>query len=407
MKLATIIVAASVAGFGIRDSGLAWAAESRIPTLCQAEEVKVATSTIDLRLVGCGEGFPDNLLWHLDRADSLTGALDQSTTRRATGKGAVVYICDTGIMQVHDEFMRAEGSVVIAGIDANARGGGCANPALSPCWSIDSILAIETHGTAVASIVAGRNTGVAPDAKIVSMYAESAANDIDRWLKMFDAIIQHAWNPTTPPFRTAIINMSFVPNLASANDPKFPQFEAKMRQMIGGVDANGDPDPNGKRFLFVTIAGNQTTTGDQCDKDMNSNVYPGILGSSIDGLITVGGIDSTNHLWDRSCRGPAVDVLAPAADMFVASISAHDHYRSGAPFGGYPLNSGTSYASPYVAGIAALLLEENPELTPQQLEMAIKGIASHVANADETAAAGRVAIFDLVSKLPRRRVIHH
>jgi subtilisin family serine protease len=405
MRVAAFVVAAVIAGSG-------WAADSRTSTLCQAVPVTVAQSTTDLRLVGCGEGFPDNLLWHLDRADSATGSLDQSTTRRLTGKGAVVYICDSGIMQSHDEFTRAEGSVVIAGIDANSGDRSCPpgrEVALDPCYGgTDSILAIQTHGSAVASVVAGRNTGVAPDAKIVSMYVGDAGSNIDAWLRVFDAIIQHAWNPATPPFRTAIINMSFVPNYASANDPKFSQFEAKLRRMIGGVDAGGNPDPNGKRFLFVTIAGNHTTgAGDQCDKDMNSNLYPGILGSSIDGLITVGGIDSTNHLWDRSCRGPAVDVLAPAADMFVASISAHDHYRSGVPYAGYPLNSGTSYASPFVAGIAALLLEENPELSPQQLEMAIKGMASHVANADEPTAGGRVAIFDLVSRLPRRRVIHH
>jgi len=69
----------------------------------------VASSTIDLRLIGCGEGFPDNLLWHLDRADSLDGSLDSKTTRKLTGKGAVVYMCDTGVMRTHAEFARADG----------------------------------------------------------------------------------------------------------------------------------------------------------------------------------------------------------------------------------------------------------------------------------------------------------
>jgi subtilisin family serine protease len=370
--------------------------------------VTTDVGTIDLRLVGCGEGFADNLLWHLDRADSLTGVLDSSVTRTATGKGAVVYMIDTGVMSTHDELMRAEGSIVIGAIHPYGVGRGCPNgddPTVHPCYSNDSDLAIYTHGTATASMVAGMNTGVAPDAKIVSVWAEAAAMNIDKWVGTFDAIIQHAWDPATPQFHTGIINMSFVPNYASANDPKFPLFEKKMREMIGGVDANGNPDPNGKRFLFTTIAGN---AGGQCDSAGNSNLYPGVLGSSIDGLITVGGIDDTNHLWAGSCKGPAVDVLAPAANVFLASISAHDHYRSGHPVGGgAPLNSGTSYAAPFVAGIAALLLEKNPDYTPEQLETIIKATSTRVANADETTAGGRVASFDLISKIPRRRVAHH
>ena len=46
-------------------------------THCAALEVAVpATSAIDLQLIGCGKEFPDNLLWHLDRADSIDGSLD-------------------------------------------------------------------------------------------------------------------------------------------------------------------------------------------------------------------------------------------------------------------------------------------------------------------------------------------
>ncbi|HEX7420922.1 MAG TPA: S8 family serine peptidase, partial [Thermoanaerobaculia bacterium] len=360
-------------------------------TRCQAEEVTTDVQTIDLRLIGCGEGFPDNLLWHLDRADSLTGELDSFVTRTLTGKGAVVYMFDTGVMSSHDEFMRADGSVVIGAVHPYGTGRGCPNgddPALDPCYDSDAALFAYTHGTATASMVAGRNTGVAPDAKIVAVWGDTAANDITSWIGTFDAIIKHAWDPATPQFHTAIINMSFVPNYASANDPKFPRFEKKMREMIGGVDANGNPDPNGKRFLFTTIAGN-LGQGPQCDSAGNSNLYPGVLGSSIDGLITVGGIDETNHLWAGSCKGPAIDVLAPAANLFVASISGHDHYRSGiVPEGAVPGNSGTSYAAPFVAGIAALLLEKNPDYTPEQLETIIKATSTRVANADETTAGG-------------------
>ncbi len=366
--------------------------------------MRVGNSTIDLRLIGCGEGFADNLLWHLDRADSFDGLLDFKTTRKATGKGAVVYLCDTGVMRDHDEFARPDGSVVIGAIAINGVEKNCPNAALAPCYDSEGTLAIFTHGTATASMVAGRNTGIAPDAKIVSVYMETVGQNIDSWIKTFDAIIRHAFDPTTPQFQTGIISMSFSPNYASAKDPKFPAFEKKMREMIAGVDADGNPDPAGKRFLFVTIAGNHVEgAGDQCDANMNTNLYPAILGGSIDGLITVGGVDESNHLWDRSCRGEAVDILAPATNLLVASISGHDHYRSSVPVGNYPLNSGTSYAAPYVAGIAALLLEKNPDLTPADLERLIKNNASRTANADEPTAGGRVAVFDWAAPVSGRR----
>ncbi len=346
--------------------------------------------TIDLRLIGCGEGFADNLLWHLDRADSWDGSLDAKTTRKTTGRGAVVYLCDTGVMRNHDEFSRAAGSVVVGAIAVNGIGKDCPagqDPSLDPCFTSDTTLSIFTHGTATASMVAGRNTGIAPDATIVSVYMETVGQNIDSWIRTFDAIIQHAWNPTRPQFKTGIISMSFTPNLASARDPKFPAFEKKMRDMIAGVDSGGNPDPAGKRFLFVTVAGNHVDgPGDQCDANMNTNLYPAVLGASIDGLITV----------------DAIDILAPAASLLVASISARDHYRSGRGLP-YPGNSGTSYSAPYVSGIAALLLEKNPDLTPIDLERLIKTNASRTANAGEATAGGRVAVFDWIVPVTGRR----
>ncbi len=325
-------------------------------TLCQAQQVAAgSTSVIDLRLIGCGDGYPDNLLWHLDRADSPNGALDTKVTRTATGKGVVVYMCDTGVWRDHDEFARPDGSAVIGAIypPGKAATACTADPALSPCSEIDADIVINGHGTATASVVAGRTVGVAPDAKLVAVYMPTAGTKISGWLAAFDLIIRHAWDPATPPFRTAIVNLSFTPGYAVPADPPIPglavvrtadaaAFELKMRQMIEGVDRDGQPDPNGKKFLFVTVAGNYlaSSPSNQCAKNMDTNLYPAVLGSTIDGLITVGGIDSSNRIWDRSCRGAALDILAPAANMLVASIGGRDHYRSDQD----AMNSGTSFA---------------------------------------------------------------
>jgi subtilisin family serine protease len=383
-----------------------------VSTRCGTENVVVNEMYTDLRLTGCGDAYMDDVLWHLDRADSPTGALDGRVVRPATGRGVVIYVCDTGVKQNHTEFVRPFGSNVVAGIDATAAAGqfpsGCNGPreTLDPCPATTGVLSLFTHGTAVASAAAGRYTGVAPDAQIVSVLAlSSKGQDVRLWTEIFAAIIRHAWDPATPPFKTAVINISTGVSTAS-NDPGLPALFETMRIMTTGVDAQGNPDPSGKRFFFATVAGNVTAGNFQCDENRLTKLEFAKLGPQVDGIMTVGGLARDNSLWSGSCIGDAVEILAPAEQMFVASITGIDHYRSAIPF---DLNSGTSYASPYVAGIAATLLEVNPDLTPADIEQRIKSRASHVNDPSETTAGGRVAIYDAESvaapQPPKRRAI--
>lgn len=344
-----------------------------VSTRCQVVEANMGGETIEWRLVGCGDGFPDNLAWHVDRADSLGGELDGRYARGTTGRGAVVYVVDTGIMPAHDEFVRADGNAVLPSVNVghvscpeNERGEPCPVTTGPPLW-------VESHGTAVASVVAGKNVGIAPGAKLVSV--RLTPETVGDFLLAFDAIIRHAWQPSTPQFSTAIITMSTgVYAAPKPGAPTFADMERKIREMVGGVDAEGRPDPNGKKFLFTTAAYNSDPDPrySQCDAQGNVRAYPSILGAGIDGLVTVGGITRENRWWSGSCGGPAVEVAAPAADMLVASTSARDHYRGPRP----NLRSGTSWSAPYVAGIAARLLETHPNATPAELERMLKSSIS-------------------------------
>jgi subtilisin family serine protease len=373
-------------------AALLFAAQT-VSTHCQTEEVKVSASVTVKRLVACDAALPENTLWHLDRIDSRDGALDDAFTRQPMKSAPIVYVLDTGVETTHDEFQRADGTNVIDGFlpPGVSPLKGCTDPALHPCLGNMSggLVAIFTHGTGVASLIAGKTVGVAPDAKIISVLTGLAG--LNDWLPALDSVIQHAWDPRTPPFRTAIINISGgVPYTGSAfTGPLREQFDQKIRDMVGGVDAQGRPDPNGKRFLFVAAAGNwdkpTTEGGDQgqCNAEGNVKQYPAALGTEVEGVISVGGMTSQNEFWSGSCKGPLLEVLAPAENMLMASNTGHDYYRK--------LDaSGTSWSTPVVSGIAALLLSEDPGLSPAELEQRIESLPSRITDRLPEHGGGRV-----------------
>jgi len=325
-------------------------------TMCGTTEFAAPGGNTDRLLVGCGEGFPTNLLWHLDFSDSASGSLNGSVTRATTGRGAVVYVIDTGVWRSHDEFVRAGGPNVSAGTTS---GGSCPNEVVEPC----TLSQLIGHGTGVGSIIAGRHTGVAPDASLVAFFQAGSAPGYVTLLKQ---IVAHAFLPATPGFQTAIINHSGGLFMKAGDAP---ELDALIRRMIAGVDANANADPNGKKFLFVTLTGNHYPgqTIDQCGENRKVVLYPAVLGPSTDGVITVGGTTRENLYWDGACRDGA-EMAAPAFEVFVASSSTNASYRYKPDINA----NGTSWSAPFVSGMAARLLESDPSRTPVQLEQLLK-----------------------------------
>ncbi|HET7436934.1 MAG TPA: S8 family serine peptidase [Thermoanaerobaculia bacterium] len=366
-------------------------------TQCGEREVVLDGRTSVAKLDGCGGGYEDDLLWHLDRIDQIGGALDGTFDRRNGGAGSVIYVMDTGVRADHVEFAGARTSRVVAGFDVAGSvpvgESNCTsnNKALAPCYGNDEELAAAAHGTSVASIAAGHNIGVAPEASVVSIRVmnERGLATTRTYLDGLDAIVQHAWSAGAPPFRTAIVNISgwVLERLSGTSDatPSVPYSSVaqKMRDMVSGVDAQGRPDPNGRRFFFV-VAANNVDGG--CGPSGMIDRFPAILGQDVAGIITVGGMTRLNTAWMGSCRG-GVEVLAPAQSIFSATVTARDEYRGKRP----NLRSGTSFAAPIIAGIAARLLSDRPELTPSQLEAWITATPSRVENPDALLADGKVA----------------
>jgi len=367
-----------------------------ISTQCEETEIPLDATYSVARLGRCGDTNADPLLWHLDRIDQIGSALDGQVDRGNGGAGSVVYVMDTGVMASHDEFRSAHGTRVISGFDATGSvaigRSRCvsADKSVAPCFDGTGELAAASHGTAVASVAAGRNIGVAPEAMVVSIRVmnERGLATTRTYLEGLNAIVRHAWSPSSPNVHTAVVNISgWVLDRLSDADTEgvvaYAVVEQKMKDMIAGVDAEGSVTSNGKRFLFV-VAANNVDGG--CGPSGLIDRFPALLGSRLDGMITVGGMTPYNTAWQGTCRG-GVEVLAPAQGIFSATITAADQYRGVRP----NLRSGTSFAAPIISGIAARLLSDRPDLTPQELEAWITSTPSRVYDATPSLAWGRVA----------------
>lgn len=119
----------------------------------------------------------DNRLWHLDMLDQNSGVGTNGYSYCETGDGVYVYVIDSGVMRQHQEFGN-DPDRVADGYDAS---GDPPNlPAYNPCGGPglnsqppdgqvlpQNVRGNPSHGTAVGSLVAGRNVGVAREATIV------------------------------------------------------------------------------------------------------------------------------------------------------------------------------------------------------------------------------------------------
>ncbi len=87
-------------------------------------------------------------------------------------------------------------------------------------------------------------------------------------------------------------------------------------------------------------------------------------------VIAVAAVDNSDNKASYSCYGPEISVAAPGSGVFSTVIS-----------GGYDVGSGTSFAAPFVSGLAGLVLSLDPALTPAQVQDIIERGADDVGEA--------------------------
>ncbi|MEO3778439.1 S8 family peptidase [Micromonospora sp. B11E3] len=244
--------------------------------------------------------------WGLDRIDQRNLPLNSSYTYPNTGSGVKAYIIDTGIRFSHSDF----GGRAVSGFDAIDGG------AADDC---------NGHGTHVAGTVGGTSYGVAKTVNLVGVrvldcggsgsYAQVIAG-ID-WVTGDHAAGQ-----------PAVANMSLGGGFDQATN------DAVTRSIADGV-------------TYAVAAGNESAS-DACGKSP----------ASTPNAITVGATESNDARASYSNIGTCLDIFAPGSGITSAWYTSDSATNT---------ISGTSMASPHVAGAAALVLTASPSYTPQQV----------------------------------------
>ncbi len=244
---------------------------------------------------------------------------------KVTGAGVTVAVIDTG---VDDSSPQLAGKVVDGGSLLSDNGGGGKDDKVG-------------HGTKVAGIIAASPlpgatgfVGLAKGATILAIRQNDSEGNgnVTTLVEAIKQAIQKG---------ARVINIS--QDVRSQDDTgKFPGYD-QLEAVIALAEKSN--------VVVVASSGNDGKEGP---------TYP----AAYDTVLAVGASDRNNERASFSQYGDFVDIAAPGVDML-----------STVPKGGQCVDNGTSFASPYVAGLAALLVGAHPDWTAKQVRARIEQTA--------------------------------
>ena len=269
--------------------------------------------------------------WGLDRIDQRALPLDKSYTYGTTFPQTVtVHVIDTGVRTSHYEFAgRAYIAADYVDDDGDNDPYDIGNDDADPSRMDGQDC--HGHGTHVAGTVAGLTVGVAKNVVIQShrVLGCNGSGPLSGLIAAMDAISESDARP-------AVANLSLGGEVSTALDA------AVKSSIAAGV-------------TYVIAAGN--ANGDV------ANTSP----ARVPEAITVGATTSSDARASFSNYGAGLDLFAPGYSISSAFYTSDS---------GLTTMSGTSMASPHVAGVAALYLERNPTATPAQVRDALVSAAT-------------------------------
>ena len=284
------------------------------------------------------------------------------------GSGITVAVLDTGVDAAHPAL---EGAVV-GQQDFTSEGVGD----------------MHGHGTHCAGVVASRDRkfrGIAPGASILDLkHMDSSGGGTEpAALSAIQAAVTAGADVASNSWGASHANGAWTdPPMAGQPDGTCSFCRAADAASAAGV-------------LFVVAAGNDDN--DTCATYDTHIGCPGLATTAL----TVGASDDNDDMADFSSLGPTPDgrakpdVTAPGVDIISARASGTS---MGSPIdANWTQDSGTSMATPHVAGVAALMLEKNAAHPPADLKALMIGSAVDIGATPEEMGAGRVDALDAVN----------
>ena len=276
--------------------------------------------------------------WGLSRlnARNLSDVEKGSYSSENDGSGVTAYVVDSGVNYNHQEFGE-RASVYIK--QSGLFGGG--EYEKNPRSSRSDFSDCNGHGTHVAATIGGITTGVANNVNIVGVKVlnckgQGPISDIVDGLQEVDYLNSQSTQP-------GVVNMSL---------GGLGHSEA-LKEAVDTLVGDG--------ITVVVAAGNLgAITQDQINQQKYENPDACVGDpASYDDSITVGASDEQDSRAGYSYFGRCTDIFAPGSNI-LSAFKGSDH--------AYQKESGTSMASPHVAGVVAQYLSENPNLTPSEIK---------------------------------------